>query len=126
MLYVTSGATTIWLLSEDLNCHFLSIVDKLAEALPLTSVSPVSFCLLASSVFHLSEVSESTIISIINGLESKKATGVDDIPVRFIKADLLEVLLLGLLILVSNLEFFLICGNPQWLLQFRKLKRVLN
>ena len=70
--------------SDDLNCHFLSIADKLAEALPLTSVSPVSFCSLASSVFHLSEVSESTIIY---GLESKKATGVDDILVRFIKAE---------------------------------------
>ena len=67
--------------------HFLSIADKLAEALPLTSVSPVLFCSLASSVFHLSEVSESTVISIINGLESGKATGVDGIPVRFIKAE---------------------------------------
>ena len=72
---------------DDLNCHFLSIADKLVEALPLTSVSPVSFCSLASSVFHLSEVSEFIVISIISGLESKKATaGFNGIPVRFIKA----------------------------------------
>ena len=72
---------------DDLNCRFLSITDKFAEALPLTFVSPVSFCSLASSVFHLSEVSESIVISIINGLESKKASGVDGIPVQFIKAE---------------------------------------
>ena len=72
---------------DDLNCHFLSIADKLAEVLPLTSVSPVSFCSLALSVFHLSKVSEPKVISIINGLESKKATGFDGIPVRFIKAE---------------------------------------
>lgn len=64
---------------DDLNCHFLSIADKLAEALPNTSVSPVSFCSLALSVFHLSEVSESIVISNINDLESKKATGFDGI-----------------------------------------------
>ena len=57
---------------DDLNCHFLSIADKLAEALHSTSVSPVSYCSLVSSVFHLSEVSESTVVSIINGLESIK------------------------------------------------------
>ena len=44
---------------DNLNCHFLSIANKLAEALPLTSVSSVVFCLLSSSVFYLSEVSES-------------------------------------------------------------------
>ena len=66
---------------DDLNCHFSSIAYKLAEALPLTYVFPVSFCLLASSVFHLSEVSGSIVISIINGLESKKAIGFDGIPV---------------------------------------------
>jgi len=47
----------------------------------------VSFCSLAPSVFHLTEVSESTIISIVNGLENKKATGVDGIPIKFIKAE---------------------------------------
>ena len=72
---------------DDLNCHFLSIADKFAEALPLASAYPISFCSLTSSVFHLSEVSESSVISITNGLESKIATGVDGIPVRFIKAE---------------------------------------
>ena len=83
----SGSLTNIDFTPDDLNCHFLSIADKLAVALPPTSVSPVSFCLLASSVFHLSEVSESIVISIINGLESKKATGFDGIPVRFIKAE---------------------------------------
>ena len=72
---------------DDLNCHFLSIADKLTEALSLISVSPVSFCLMALSVFHLYEVSEYRVIFIINGLESKKDTGFDGIPVRFIKTE---------------------------------------
>ena len=60
---------------DDLNCPFVSIADKFAEALTLASTSPVPFCSLASSVFYLSEVSESLVISIINGLETKKTTG---------------------------------------------------
>jgi len=56
---------------DDLKCHFLSIADKLAEALPLPSFSPVSFCSLAPSAFHLSETCNSTVVSIINELESK-------------------------------------------------------
>ena len=42
---------------------------------------------MASSTFHLSDVSESDIISIISDVESKSASGVDGIPVRFIKAE---------------------------------------
>ena len=45
------------------------------------------FALEASSALHLSEVAESEVVSIINGLESKKASGFDGIPLRFIKAE---------------------------------------
>ena len=65
---------------DDLNCHFLSIADKLAEALPLPLFSPVLFCSLASPAFHLSEPSDSTVVSIINELESKKAAGLMELP----------------------------------------------
>ena len=92
----------------------------------MTSVSPVSFYSLASSVFHLSEVSESTVISIINGLESGKATGVDGIPVRFVKAEPSSIGSLVTRLVNSSIKSGLICGNLQWLLQFRKLKRVLS
>ena len=43
--------------------------------------------LLRGSTFHLSEVVGSEVISITNGLESKKTSGVDGIPVKFIKAE---------------------------------------
>ena len=69
---------------DDLNHYFLSVADKLVSSLLRTSVSPLSFCSVASSTFHLSGVSESDVISIINGLESKKTSGVDGILVRFI------------------------------------------
>jgi len=71
---------------DDLNCHFLSVADKLAEALPLPSFSPMTFCSVASSTFHLCETSDSTVVSIINELESKKAAGFDGIIIKFIKA----------------------------------------
>ena len=52
--------------ADDLNNHFLSIADKLASGLPRASVSPLSFCSEASSTFHLSEVLESEVISILS------------------------------------------------------------
>ena len=73
--------------ADDLNNHFLSIADKLASGLPRASVSPLSFCSEALSSFHLSEVLESEVISIINNLGCKKASGVDGISVRFLKAE---------------------------------------
>ena len=73
--------------ADDLNNYFLSVADKLAGDLPHVSVSPITFCSEASSTFHLSEVAESEVISIINGLECKKASGFDGIPVRFLKAE---------------------------------------
>ena len=83
----TGSLVNIDFTPDELNCHFLSIADKLTEALSLISVSPVSFCLMALSVFHLYEVSGSRVIFIINGIESKKDTGFDGIPVRFTKTE---------------------------------------
>ena len=39
----------------------------------------------AESTFQLNTVSEALVISIISSLDAKKASGIDDIPVRFIK-----------------------------------------
>ena len=38
-------------------------------------------------MFCLSEVSETTVTSIISSLDTKKASGVDGIPIKFIKAE---------------------------------------
>ena len=51
----------------------------------------MSFCSVSSSAFQLSEVSGSDVISIINGLENKKASGIDGISVRFIKAEPISI-----------------------------------
>lgn len=89
------------------------------------SFSPTSLCSVTSSVFCLSRVSESTVISIISSLDTKKASGADSISTRFIKA---EPSSLGMLVirLVLPLGFFLIYGSVQWLLQFRNLGTVLS
>ena len=63
--------------AEDLNSHFLSVTDKTVEGLPQVSFSLISLCPVVSSLFCLSEVSETTVTSIISSLDIKRASGVD-------------------------------------------------
>ena len=70
---------------DDLNQHFLAVADKVVQGISPTSVSQLSFVTTAESTFQLNTVSEVLVISIISSLDTKKASGVDDIPVRFIK-----------------------------------------
>ena len=72
---------------DDLNQYFCLLLINLLVIFPRSSVSHLSFCSVASSTFNLSKISESDVISIIKGLDSKKALGVDGIPVKFIKAE---------------------------------------
>ena len=52
-----------------------------------TSISPLSFITVDAPAFHLSTVSDDTVISVISSLDTNKAAGVDGIPTRFIKAN---------------------------------------
>ena len=70
---------------DDLNQHFLSVADKVVQGIFPTSVSPLSFVTTTVSSFQFTAVSEALVISIISSLDTKKASGVDDIPTRFVK-----------------------------------------
>ena len=81
---------------DDLNQHFLSVTDKVVQGISPRPVSPLSFVTATVSAFELTTVPEALVISIIFGLDTKKVvSGVDDIPIRFIKIhpDLEDLLL---------------------------------
>jgi len=80
---------------DDLNQHFLSVTNKVVQEISPTPVSPLSFVTATVSAFQFTTIPEALVISIISGLDTKKASGVDDIPIRFIKIhpDLEDLLL---------------------------------
>ena len=56
--------------ADDLNQHFMLVAENTVEGLPRVSFSAISLCSVVSSLFCLSEVSETTITSIISSLDS--------------------------------------------------------
>ena len=72
--------------SDDLNNYFLSVADKTVQGISFTNISQLSFITVNAAMFHLSTVSDDTVISAISSLDTNKAAGVDGIPARFIKA----------------------------------------
>ena len=73
--------------ADDLNMHFLSIPSRTVQSLPISSVSPLSY---VSEVkvppLNLTAVTEDVVISIICKFDPKKATGCDNLSIRFIRA----------------------------------------
>ena len=69
--------------ADDLNTHFLSIPGRTVQNLPISSVSPCSYISeINVPSLNLTAVTEDVVISI---LDTKKATGCDNLPIRFIK-----------------------------------------
>ena len=66
-------------------------------------------------MFHLSTVSDDTVISVISSLDTNKAAGVDGILPDLLRPIPLQLvgLLFVLLTIALHLVFFLICGNMQ-------------
>ena len=72
--------------ADDLNAHFLSIPKRTVQDLPFLPVSPVSYLSeIDVPPLCLTTVTEEVVISAICGLDSKKATGCDKLPIRFLK-----------------------------------------
>ena len=72
--------------ADDLNMHFLSIPGKTVQNLPISPVSPLSYIYETDvPCLDLTAVTEDVVISMICKLDSKKATGCDKLPIRFIK-----------------------------------------
>ena len=73
--------------ADAINDYFLSIPFKTVETVPLSSESPLSYLPdFGELEFSLSTVSVNDVVSILNSLDSKKATGCDELPLRFLKA----------------------------------------
>lgn len=73
--------------ADAINRHFLSIPFKTVKNVPFSAVSPLSYLPdLGELEFRLSTVSVDDVVSILNTLDSKKATGCDELPLRFLKA----------------------------------------
>ena len=73
--------------ADDINEYFLSVPYNTVQPVTSTSVSPLSYlpdC--CESSFQMSAVDVSDVVSILNSLDSTKATGCDGLPVRFLKA----------------------------------------
>ena len=72
--------------ADDLNMHFLSITGKTVQYLPISPVSPLSYVSETDvPCLDLTAVTKDVVISMICKLDSKKATGCDKLPIRFIK-----------------------------------------
>ena len=72
---------------DAINDYFLLIPFKTVETIPLSFKSPLSYLPNFGELeFRLSTVPVSDVISILSSLDSGKATGSDELPLRFLKA----------------------------------------
>jgi hypothetical protein len=81
-------------IAESLNDHFVGIGKQLADNLSLSNLDYKDFMLVKQTPdihFNFVEVLEIDIISIIRSLNTRKATGYDNIPVRLLKENLLSL-----------------------------------
>ena len=81
-------------LAECFNNHFIEIGKQLADKLPASNVHFESFMTQkqeSNIQFHFEEVLEDEVFSIVNQLNTKKATGYDKISVKLLKENLLTL-----------------------------------
>lgn len=83
---IASASTTPINFDVDvINDYFLSISFKTVETVPLSSKSTLSYLPNFGELeFRLSTVSVSDVISILSSLDSGKATGCDELSLRFL------------------------------------------
>ena len=55
---------------DDLNQHFLSVVDKMVQRISFTTISSLSFISMNVPVFQFTTVSDTSVISIISSLNT--------------------------------------------------------
>ena len=72
--------------ADDINNHFLSVPYITVQSVPTTSLSPFYLLDRSEANFQMSTVDVDEVASILISLDSTKATGCDDLSVRFIKA----------------------------------------
>ena len=75
--------------ADDINDYFLSVPFNTVQSVPSTSLSPLSYLLDRSEAnfqMFTVDVDVDEVVSILTSLDSARATGCDELSVRFIKA----------------------------------------
>ena len=72
-------------IAEALNTHFTNVGANLARGIPSTSVDPLSYLIDTESSFSFQKITANDVANLISKLDTKKATGLDNIPGKFLK-----------------------------------------
>ena len=72
-------------MAEAFNCHFANIGHDLAEDIPPTDKEPEYYLNPTNKTFSLNSCSTSEVQKLLENLEVKKATGLDNLPPKLLK-----------------------------------------
>ena len=74
-------------LADYLNKHFAAIGPNLASKIPVeqANIRPEHFLSMKDTSFHLKKVEPSRVLKLLNGVNARKATGIDKISNRILK-----------------------------------------
>ena len=78
-------------MAEAFNCHFAKIGHDLAWDIPRAYTQPEHYFILADKTFSFNSCSANEVQKLLKKLEVKKATGLDNLPTKFLEiaADIL-------------------------------------
>ena len=72
-------------MAEAFNCHFANIGHDLARDIPATDTVPESYLISTNATFSFKSCSSNEVRKLLEKLETKKSTGLDNLPPRMLK-----------------------------------------
>ena len=72
-------------MAEAFNCHFANIGHDLARDIPATDTVPESYLISTNATFSFKSCSSNEVRKLLEELETKKSTGLDNLPPRMLK-----------------------------------------
>ena len=72
-------------MAEAFNCHFANIGHDLARDIPAADTVPESYLISTNATFSFKSCSSSEVRKLLEKLETKKSTGLDNLPPRMLK-----------------------------------------
>ena len=72
-------------MKEAFNCHFANICHDLAREIPSADTVPESYLISTNATFSFKSCSSNEVRKLLEKLETKKSTGVDNLPSKMLK-----------------------------------------
>ena len=72
-------------IAEAFNNHFTNIGQSLAQEIPISEIDPLAYVSPVEGVFSFQRINAQKVIKLLKAIDVSKATGLDKIPIRFLK-----------------------------------------